>query len=67
MVACDTLPEYSTPKCASSCSESAYGTKYSVDKIKASSSYSVKTVANMQKELMEKVSLVLVRGDHTTH
>jgi cathepsin B len=55
MVACSTLPEYSTPKCKSACSESAYGAIYSNDKHKASSSYSVKTVANMQKELMEKV------------
>lgn len=57
MVACDSLPEYSTPKCTSACSETAYGTAYSSDKIKATSSYSVKTVANMQKELMEKGTL----------
>lgn len=57
MVACSTLPEYSTPKCKSACSETAYGTKYADDKHKASSSYSVKTVANMQKELMEKGTL----------
>jgi len=54
MVACDTLPEYKTPKCTSSCSESAYGTAYSKDKHYAKSSYSIKGVANIQRELMEK-------------
>jgi len=54
MVACSTLPSYSTPKCASSCSETAYGTAYKSDKHFASSSYSVKGVSNIQKEIMEK-------------
>lgn len=54
MVACDTLPEYSTPKCTSTCSETAYSVSYSKDKHFASDSYSVKGVSNMQKELMEK-------------
>jgi len=53
MVACDTLPSYSTPKCTSTCSESAYTKAYSNDKHKADSSYTVKTVANIQKELIE--------------
>jgi cathepsin B len=57
MVACDTVPSYSTPKCTSTCSESAYGTVYKTDKHLASSSYSVKSVSNMQKELMEKGTL----------
>ena len=57
MVACTSLEEYSTPKCTSTCSESAYGTAYSSDKHHASSSYSVKSVTNMQKELMEKGTL----------
>lgn len=57
MVSCDTLPSYKTPKCTSTCSESAYGTEYSKDKHYASSSYSVKGVENMQKELMEKGTL----------
>ena len=60
MVACSSLPEYSTPKCKSACSEAAYGAKYADDKHKASSSYSIKTVANMQKELMEKVSIFII-------
>eukprot|EP01038_Epipyxis_sp_PR26KG_P005079 gene5079-7086_t len=54
MVACDSLPSFSTPKCTSTCSESAYKTAYKSDKHLASSSYSVKSVANIQKELMEK-------------
>jgi len=57
MVGCDTLTEFSTPKCTSTCSESAYGTAYKTDKHYASSSYSVKSVSNMQKELMEKGTL----------
>lgn len=57
MVACDTLPAYKTPKCTSSCYESAYKTAYAADKFKASSSYSVKGVENMQRELMEKGTL----------
>ncbi|RYG68048.1 hypothetical protein EON64_06055 [archaeon] len=57
MVACSTLPEYKTPTCTSTCSEKTYGTDYSTDKHKASSSYSVKGVENMQKELMEKGTL----------
>lgn len=54
MVACDTLPSYNTPKCTSTCSESGYGTQYKNDKHYATSSYSIKTVENLQKELMEK-------------
>lgn len=57
MVSCDTLPEYKTPKCTSTCSESGYGIAYSQDKHKASTSYSVRGVSNMQKELMEKGTL----------
>jgi len=53
MVVCTSLPEYDTPKCASSCSDAKYGTAYSKDKRKAKTSYSVKSVANMQQELME--------------
>jgi len=56
MVACDTLPEYKTPACTSTCSDAGYKTAYSKDKNFASSSYSVKA-ANMQKELMEKGTL----------
>lgn len=57
MVACDTLTEYDTPKCTSSCYESGYSTPYKSDKLKAKSEYSVKGVTNMQKELMEKGTL----------
>jgi cathepsin B len=53
MVACDTLPDYKTPKCTSTCSEATYGTPYANDKIKASTSYSIKGVTNIQKEIME--------------
>lgn len=54
MVACDTLPSYSTPKCKSTCSETTYGTAYAKDKHFAKSTYSIKTITNIQKELMEK-------------
>jgi len=57
MVDCATLDEYSTPKCTSTCNEAAYGTSYKSDKHFAKSSYSVKSEANMQKELMEKGTL----------
>jgi cathepsin B len=57
MVSCTTLPSYKTPQCTSTCGESAYGTSYSADKMKAKSSYSVKGVSNMQQELMEKGTL----------
>lgn len=53
MVDCSTLPSYSTPKCTSTCSEKSYAVAYSKDKKTASSSYAIKTVANLQKELME--------------
>jgi cathepsin B len=55
--ACEDLPTYKTPECTNTCSESAYGTDYKDDKMKASSSYAVKGVTNMQKELMEKGTL----------
>jgi len=54
MVNCNTLKEYSTPKCTSTCNEKNYATAYKEDKHFASSSYSVKGVSNIQKELMEK-------------
>lgn len=57
MVACDTLPEYKTPKCTSTCDESGYGTAFSKDKHFASSSYGVKGEAAMQQELMTKGTL----------
>jgi cathepsin B len=57
MVACDTLPSYDTPKCTSSCNDAKYKTAYSSDKVKAATSYTVKGVENMQKELMEKGTL----------
>jgi cathepsin B len=55
--ACPDLPSYSTPKCTNTCSESAYPTSYADDKHLAKSSYSVKGVENMQRELMEKGTL----------
>jgi len=58
MVACDTLPSYKTPSCTKTCSDSAYKAHaYGEDKHKAASSYSVKSVSSMQKELMEKGTL----------
>eukprot|EP01035_Chromulina_nebulosa_P017232 gene17232-22758_t len=57
MVACDSISEYNTPTCSSSCTESAYKVAYSNDKHFASSSYSLKTVKNIQKDLMESGSI----------
>lgn len=57
MIDCATIqPEYSTPKCASQC-ESNYDVTFAKDKHFASSSYGIKGVENMQKELMEKGTL----------
>lgn len=56
-ISCETLPMYSTPQCTSSCYEESYDTVYKADKHYASSSYSVRSVENMQKELMEKGTL----------
>ena len=57
MVSCTEVETYKTPSCTATCDESAYGTAYSKDLYKASSSYSVKGVSNMQKELMEQGTL----------
>jgi cathepsin B len=48
---CDNY-DYSTPKCTSSCTSGSYGTSYSQDKHYAKTSYSVKGVSNIEKELM---------------
>jgi len=53
MVDCSTLDSYDTPKCTSSCSDTKYSGVYKSDKHLASSSYSVKSVSNIQSELME--------------
>jgi len=57
MVACDTLPSYSTPQCTSACETGYSAATYANDKHKAKTSYTVKGVANMQAELMEKGTL----------
>lgn len=44
--------DYSSPQCKQACSESSYGTSYAEDKVKASSSYSVEGVSQIQTELM---------------
>jgi len=58
MVACSTLPTYKTPKCTSTCSESAYGTQYKNDHFYAKSSYAVgdkgKNPTAIQQEIYEK-------------
>lgn len=51
MPSCDTVPDYETPKCNKKCE---YGsTPYSNDKYFAKSSYSLKSVADMQRDLMK--------------
>jgi len=57
MIACDTLEEYATPKCTSSCNEATYPIPYAKDKAFAKTTYSVKGEENMQRELMEKGTL----------
>jgi cathepsin B len=57
MVSCEDVESYKTPSCTSTCSEKNYATAYSKDKKYATSSYSVKGVENMQRELMEKGTL----------
>jgi len=59
VVACDSLPSYDTPKCTSSCSDSKYTTAYKNDKHLASSSYGIKSISDIQKELMEKGSIAV--------
>jgi cathepsin B len=57
MVSCEDLnngKDFATPKCTNTCYEDAYKTPYSQDKHFAKSSYSIKGVENIQKEIMEK-------------
>jgi hypothetical protein len=44
--------EYPSPMCGQACSESGYNMTYAQDKVKASSSYSVRGVSQIQTELM---------------
>jgi cathepsin B len=44
--------EYPSPQCVRACSESGYNQTYAADKLKASSSYSVSGVSDIQTELM---------------
>ena len=48
MVACSSLPEFNTPVCKAACSETGYSTPYKADKIHAQSSYSIRSVEDMQ-------------------
>ena len=59
MKSCTDVQTYKTPKCTDSCSDGKYGSTYSSDKKKfhAQSSYGVRGVENMQKELMEKAEM----------
>jgi len=45
--------EYPSPRCKHACSESGYSGSYSADKVKATDSYSVRGVSQIQKELMK--------------
>ena len=49
--ACADLDVRGTPSCASECSESGYAVAYDDDKVKATSSYSIRTVANIMEEI----------------
>lgn len=50
---CSDLPNYSTPKCTSECSESSYATSYADDKVYAKSAYTLHTVDNIMKDIYE--------------
>ena len=51
MPSCDTLPEYDTPKCDKTCE---YGNvDYSKDKYHAKKSYSLKSVTDIQRDLVK--------------
>jgi cathepsin B len=54
MVACSTLPMFRTPTCKATCDDAAYPVKYGADKKKAKSTYTVRSVTDIQRELMEK-------------
>jgi cathepsin B len=60
--ACDKLPDYSTPKCLSTCTDKNYPVAYKSDKHFAKSSYAVVGERNMQLEIMERgpISVALV-------
>jgi len=45
--------EYPSPSCAKACSEDGYSTSYSSDKQMASSAYSVRTVSQIQQDLVQ--------------
>jgi cathepsin B len=52
MKSCTDVPSYTTPACKDEC-QSGYSIPYEKDKHFASSSYSVKGIQNIQKEIME--------------
>ena len=59
MTACPST-EYKTPKCASTCSEAGYNNvTYAKDKHFAKSSYSLRSVADMQQDLLQYGSLTV--------
>jgi len=62
--------EYPSPQCARACSETGYNGTYAQDKLKASSSYSVEGVSQIQTELMTNGPLYVaftVYGDFETY
>merc|ERR1711957_643125 len=62
--------DYPSPECSRSCSESGYSGDYNSDKVKASSSYSVFGVSQIQTELMTNGPLYVaftVYGDFETY
>lgn len=62
--------DYPSPQCAQSCSETAYAGSYYTDKLKATSSYSVQGVSQIQSELMTNGPLYVafsVYGDFETY
>jgi cathepsin B len=62
--------EYPSPRCNLACSEKSYNRSYSQDKLKATSSYSVAGVSQIQTELMNNGPLYVafeVYGDFETY
>jgi len=60
-VCCANISPPPSPSPASIQCEAGYGTAFSADKKKATSSYGITGIANIQRELMNKGRFVLVR------
>lgn len=53
MTPCSDLPSYSTPACKKSCGEDGYPTSYTLDKVRATSAYTIHGADKMMQEIYE--------------